>query len=196
MVLTASACASRIETEVGGHNFVGRYNASYEVCSGYGCPVKQQVELTRSEWRGVRNTMLPLAETPQDEREHIRLAVARLEQLSGPLTGTDGDIGETFGANASRAQMDCLDEAINTANYLQMLDKAGLLLFHTPAGRARRGYLIDAWPHTSAIMREDATGQLWVVDSWFLNNGNLPFILPVEEWSNRWHPPKTTPTAY
>ena len=189
LLLCVTACA-RVEEHAGSPHALTRDAVRYTVCSGYGCPVKQTVQLLPPEWAYIEDGMWPPARSADEEKHNIRRAIARFEQVTGPLTGTSGDVGETFPAAASRGQMDCLDEATNTATYLQLLDEAGLLRFHTPAGRARRGHMVDAWPHTSALVRENDDGTLWVVDSWFLDNGKPPFILPVEIWTRRWHPPK------
>ena len=55
-------------------------------------------------------------------------------------------------------------------------------------GQANRGNLIAGWPHTSATVREKETGRLFVVDSWFGNNGDAPDILDETIWAKGWDP--------
>lgn len=110
------------------------------------------------------------------------------------MTGTWRDKGGTF--NGGEGQMDCIDESINTTLYLTMLQKFGLMRLHRVEDRATRGWFLAGWPHTTAVIseiamnRENGTYRLWAVDSWFLDNGEPPFILPLETWKAGWEPIK------
>ena len=90
--------------------------------------------------------------------------------------------------------MDCIDESINTTLYLAMFQKFGLMRLHQVEDRATRGWFIGGWPHTTAVIgetavpRERGSDRLWAVDSWFLDNGQPPFILPLETWKAGWEP--------
>jgi hypothetical protein len=81
--------------------------------------------------------------------------------------------------------MDCVDESTNTTTYLTMLLKDGLLKWHNVEDRATRGFFIFGWPHTTAVIRDTVTGQLYVVDSWFLDNGQPPYIQKLEDWRDK-----------
>ena len=60
--------------------------------------------------------------------------------------------------------------------------------WHTVEDRATRGWFFRGWPHTTAVIRDKRSGQLYAVDSWFLDNGKPPFILPLEKWKDGWDP--------
>lgn len=164
------------------------------VCHGNGCIYLSRISLTPEQWQQLRGVFLPLAGSAVAERERLRQAIALLEKFNGVTTGTWRDKGGTF--NGGEGQMDCIDESINTTLYLTMLQKYGLMRHHRVEDRATRGWFVAGWPHTSAVVSEvtDTNGQdkrrFWAVDSWFLDNGLPPFILPLETWKAGWEPIK------
>ena len=86
-------------------------------------------------------------------------------------------------------QLDCIDETVNTSLYLRFFDEKGLLKFHTIATPARRGMFIDgSWPHNTAVVTDNKTGAQYAIDSWYGNNGDLPDIVPLQEWLDGWKP--------
>ena len=159
----------------------------FSVCYDGGCHSLAYVSLTQRQWKQVRAIFFPLAETAVEERRHIRAGIALMEKFAGDATGTWRDKGGTFNFG-STGQMDCTDESINTTLYLTMFYKYGMLRFHHVADRATRGWFIFGWPHTTAVVHEDARNEDWAVDSWFLDNGEPPFILPLDEWKKGWRP--------
>lgn len=156
------------------------------VCHGNGCVQLSHVGLTPQQWRELTALFHPLAQQPEHEREMMRAAIARMEQLAGDASATWQDKGGTF--NGGDGQMDCIDESINTTLYLTLFQKYGLVRLHRVEDRATRGWFIFGWPHTTAVVSEIGDGKLWAVDSWFLDNGKLPFIIPLEIWKSGWSP--------
>ena len=61
------------------------------------------------------------------------------------------------------------------------LNAMGLLRHHKVDAPVSRGALSAS--HTTAVMREQATGRRWAVDAWTHNSGERPDILPIEVWS-------------
>lgn len=162
------------------------------VCHGNGCVNLGFFSLTSEQWQELRGVFHPLARDSDEERERLRRALALIERWVGAVTGTAMDKGGTF--NGGEGQMDCIDESINTTLYLTMLQKYGLMQKHRIEDRATRGWFLGGWPHTTAVISETATmqgkghGRFWAVDSWFLDNGEPPFILPLETWKSGWEP--------
>lgn len=159
----------------------------FSVCYDNGCHSLAYVSLTPQQQQQVRAIFLPLANTAGEERRRIRAGIALMEKFAGDATGTWGDKGGTsiFGGTG---QMDCIDESTNTSLYLTMFYKYGMLRYHHVADRATRGWFIFGWPHTTAVIHEDARNVDWAVDSWFLDNGEPPFILPLDVWKSGWKP--------
>lgn len=157
------------------------------VCHGNGCANLSYVRLGKDQWQRLRDIFHPPAANPEDERERIRHAIAQFEYFVGAETGTWRDKGGTF--NGGEGQMDCIDESINTTLYLTLFQKYGLMRMHRVIDRATRGWFFSGWPHTTAVIEEiGETSRQWAVDSWFLDNGKPPFILPLKEWESGWQP--------
>lgn len=159
----------------------------FSVCYDNGCSSLSQVSLTPEQWEQVCALFFPPAETAAEERGRIRAAIALMERFVGDATGTWRDKGGTFNFGTG-GQMDCIDESINTSLYLTMFYKYGMLRHHLVHDRATRGWFIFGWPHTTAVILEQARNALWAVDSWFLDNGEPPFILPLDVWKRGWKP--------
>ncbi len=164
--------------------------ARFSVCSEHTCKRVSVVSLQPEQWQRERRLFLPAPSDAAQERERIARAIGLMETMVGPLTGTQHDKGRNFQSVGIEGQMDCIDESTNTTTYLTMLLKDGLLKWHSVADRATRGFFIFGWPHSTAVIRETANGALFAVDSWFLDNGAEPFILPLELWAQGWQPPQ------
>jgi len=160
------------------------------VCSRHGCGIVQQVSLSDAHWRRLSGYFTPAAVNAADEREQIRRAIAETERITGTLAGTSHDIGgDLAGFSTFEPQMDCIDESSNTTTYLTLFELAGLLRWHNVEPVAHRGYfLFGGFPHFTALIRDNQTDELWVVDSWFRDNGVYPDILDLDTWKDGWKP--------
>lgn len=161
--------------------------AQFNICYDHGCASLAWVKLSAEQWQRVRAVFAQPADTPFAERGQIRIAIALFEAIVGAMTGTASDKGGTWAGFGLPGQMDCIDESTNTTIYLRMLQKHGLLRWHSVADRSTRWSLFS-WPHTTAVIEERASLRRWAVDSWFLDNGEPPFVLPLETWREGWKP--------
>jgi hypothetical protein len=159
------------------------------VCWGYGCANSNTVSLNDAEWLRVRTHLQPAAPDAAAERAQIARALGELERIIGPKTGTDEDRGGTFPGAFRAGQMDCIDESTNTATYLRLFAAEGLLRWHAVGEDVTRGYFLFGWPHTTATIRENPTGEEYAVDSWFFDNGVEPVVIPLQQWRDGWSPP-------
>ncbi len=154
---------------------------SFTICYGFDCSRRQQVGLTPSQWQDIREIFTPPAADAEQERALIRHAIAHMETLVGVLTGTWMDKGGNTAGSGQPKQMDCIDESTNTTTYLSLFRQDGLLAWHEVAERASRAkWILDI--HWTGVIREPASGQSYAVDSWFLDNGEPPYIQRLEEW--------------
>jgi len=160
---------------------------NFNICFDNGCASLAWVKLNAEQWQRLRAVFSKPADTPAEERGQIRVAVALFETIVGAMTGTASDKGGNWKGFGLPGQMDCIDESINTTVYLRMLQKYGLLRWHSVADRSTRWSLFT-WPHTTAVIEEGASRRRWAVDSWFLDNGEPPFVLPLETWKDGWKP--------
>jgi len=164
--------------------------AHFEFCHGGGCAAVESVSLAEEEWEQVSLLFASMPENAIEERERVAQAVALLENMVGVITDTTTDRGGTFQGAGIPGQLDCIDESVNTTSYLKMLRENNFLRFHEIAGTRTRGYFLRGWPHTAAIIREIDSDQVYVVDSWFYDNGEPPVILPLQVWQNGWDIPQ------
>lgn len=164
--------------------------AHFEFCHSGGCAAVESVSLEEEEWGQVRLMFASMPENATEERERIAQALALLENMVGVITDTTTDRGGNFEGIGTPGQLDCFDESVNTTSYLKMLRENNFLRFHEIAGTKTRGYFLRGWPHTAAIIREIDTDQVYVVDSWFYDNGEPPVILPLQAWQDGWDIPQ------
>jgi hypothetical protein len=170
--------------------------AGFTYCYGHGCGDQATVRLTEPQWGEVRALFAEPAADPAAERAQIAAAVAKLETLAGAQAGTSGDLGGTGGGWFRSGQLDCYDEAINTSNFVAMLQGDGLLRFHRLSTPIQHGIMSGwAWPHATALIAEisgPATGLdrsvRYAVDSWFHDNGELPEVVTATAWKAGWQP--------
>lgn len=161
---------------------------NFSVCYDHHCASLGNLALPPKEWRLVSRLFARQSANPAGERKQIAQAIARLEQITGRQTGASNDKGGDLKGLGQPGQMDCIDESINTTTYLRMLEAGGLMRWHAVEDRATRGWFLRGWPHTTAVIRDKRSGQMHAVDSWFLDNGKPPFIVPLEKWKEGWDP--------
>lgn len=163
----------------------------FTVCHGYGCTHRTYADFSDKEWRAITALFKKKPKDAAAERVQIGKAIAMMEKYAGAATGTSGDLGEARTRKEDQNQMDCIDETVNTSLYLKFLDSADLFTYHRVTTPRHRGYFIDgAWPHNTAAVRENASGDIWVVDSYYFANGHGPSIVRLDEWFAGWTPPK------
>lgn len=165
--------------------------AHFSVCHDYGCASVDQLALNGHEWQSIQHLFARTATSPDQEREFIARAIARFETIVGKRTGTWNDKGGDLKGLGQDGQMDCIDESTNTTTYLRLFAAHGLLHWHAVGAPATRGYFIFGWPHTTAAVRENATGEEYAVDSWFFDNGVDAVVIPLQQWRDGWSPPET-----
>lgn len=161
----------------------------FNICHGGTCENITDVILNEEQWKMVKSLFLGVR-TAEEERRSIKLAIAKMERIVGRLTDTYNDKGKNDADDQFNHYMDCIDESTNTTLYMIMMQKSGLIKLHSIEDRGNRGFFFNGWPHTTAVIKETRTENRYAVDSWFLDNGQQPFIIPLKEWRDGWQPPK------
>jgi len=187
-----SACAVMVD---GGapRNYVGAYGISsvrpddFAYCHGAACQTLNKVTLTADEWTYVQAPLVPAAAAASEERERIAAAVARYEETVGAKTGTANDKGGNLSGLFGSSQIDCVSETVNTTTLILMLDDAGLLRWHTPWNPSSR-FTVSGWFHSTAVVREKASGVDYAIDSWFYDNGQPAAVVALKDWQAGWVP--------
>ncbi len=172
------------------YGMTGLHYTDFKICYSYGCRQTAAVSLTDSDWEQVQAFFVPLPETAEQERQLISRVIRHFEQVTGEKTGIDTDIGGTFAGMFASGQMDCEDEAVNTNIFLLLLQDAHLIQFHRFFGIARRGAMINGWPHMACAIEEIDTGERFVVDSWFSDHGMAVHVVAEALWKSGWTPEK------
>lgn len=166
------------------------YVHDFEVCTGGGCADLKQVGMTHDDWQTVLNVFMQAGEVNDaaQERGLIAYAIGAMELVVGRLTDTATDLAGTFGNADYPGQMDCNDEAINSTTYMRLMRNYGLIKFHEIEDMRTRNFFFNGWPHSTAVIREIATGARFAVDSWFYDNGFPATIVPFSEWKSGYIP--------
>jgi hypothetical protein len=166
----------------------------FKLCHGFACSEKSLVQLEEKQWNKVAAVFKKPAKTPEKERELITKAVAILEVEATKAAKLSLDRGEAETFEADQAQMDCIDEAINTTHYLEFLDEAGLLRHHEAAPPIHRGFFVDGqWPHNSGAVKEKNSGEVYAIDSYYFDAGRPPAVVPLDVWLDEWRPANLSP---
>lgn len=195
-LLIGSGCGIHVPDGVTRHIDSAVSPASFIYCYGHGCGDSMRVSLADSEWEQVRALFPEDAEDAPEERARIAAAIALLESVVGAKTGTDRDVGGTAGGWFQAGQLDCYDEAINTSNFIGMMQRDGLLHFHRLGTPLQHGIVAGwSWPHATAVIAEIAGPKTglersvrYAVDSWFHDNGTPPEIVTTVAWKAGWQP--------
>jgi len=159
----------------------------FEVCSGGGCVESHQVALTVKEWKKIAQIFSANTSEENDanaERKYIEKAVGMFEKIVGEKTNTSTDRAGTFDNSAYSGQMDCNDEAINTTTYLRLMVQEGLIKLHSVEDMRTRNFFFTGWPHTTAVIHENASTERFAVDSWFYDNASPATIVPFRVWKS------------
>ncbi len=182
------ACAEVEETRVAKKLDPNPTPASFKACYGNSCRLHSQVNLSAEQWQEVRAVFDPAPADALAERRAVARAIAVLERFTGEQTGTSEDapgMGVHFNPDG---QLDCIDESTNSTAYLRMMAADGLIKFHG-IGFPTHRFVLSAWgPSNTATMRENATSKRYAVESYFRENGEPAYVMPLEIWIEGWTP--------
>jgi len=153
-------------------------------CHGYNCNFRTEIGISGGDRARLAALMAPGHASADAERRAVAQTEAWFEKRVAPQTGTAhakarASVG--WGIGGDPAQFDCIDTTANTTSLLVLLDRLGLLRFHTVSTPISR--LLAGGPHFTATMQDKKTGQRWTVDPWTHDNGQLPDVLKIERWS-------------
>ncbi len=148
------------------------------VCYNYGCNAEATVVFPESRLTQYA-ALLEAAVGEAAEREAVALVVGRMHAFAGGQSpiwadrGGDSDDGEVDG------RMDCLDHAVTTSNFIAVLQRRGLLRHHDLKPPVVRGII---WEHWSASIGVKLSGEQFMVDSWFYDNGRPAVVMARDNW--------------
>ncbi|MBY6112859.1 hypothetical protein KUW09_07040 [Mameliella alba] len=157
--------------------------AAFQICGSHNCNKRVPVSLAPAEWAQAKAPLASFPRSAKAERRALAETLRRLEVIVGHKTGYDSDKAGSTLQLGVKAQ-DCVDEMVNTAVYLKMLDDAGLLRFHRPGQRVTLGFMTrEFWTHTVASIFQKDTGQEFIVETWAVDFGETPYIMDRKAWA-------------
>lgn len=157
------------------------------ICYGYGCLVEVDVHIDETRVQQLGG-LLGFAVDAPGERQMLSLLVGRFYEWAGEETPVHNDRGGNYADEGVSGAMDCIDHSTSTTRFLRMIERRGLLRWHTVLEPQLRSTLY-IFEHYSAAIEEkqfvpDEEPARFVVDSWFVDNGEPAVILPLEDWKN------------
>ena len=150
------------------------------ICYNYGCSAQAPVDFSGERLDALHRS-LAQAEDAAAERAAISKTVGDMYRIAGEQTPVWRDKGGNYADGGVNGQMDCLDHSANTDAFLRLLQARGWLRFHQvlePLMRMR--YIIAV--HWTARIRDRETQRIYVVDSWYFDNGHPAAVFAVEDW--------------
>ncbi len=160
---------------------------SVPICYGYGCVAQAEIHYSQQQLDEVSRLMSSAVDA-ESERNLLAQAIGGLYRWAGEQSAIHNDRGGNFADGHVSGKMDCIDHSTSTTRLLLLLAERGDLRWHRVMPRDARYFLGLIVNHWSAVIEEIAAqpegliGPRFVVDSWFVNNGEPAVILPLDEW--------------
>ena len=176
---------SAVQAAYGGLSLTLPSPAGMTVCHGFGCRARTEIAFSAADRTRLAHIMRAGQASAAAERRAIAEAVAWLDRRVGPETGTQHHVarGGLYQMSNAESQFDCVDASTNSTSLLLVLDELHLLKHHRVEQTVSRGFLLDGrWPHATAVIAELPSQKEWAVDSWTHPAGELPDIMPLEQW--------------
>lgn len=153
------------------------------ICYAYGCLAQAEVRYSDGQLGDVRRLLLA-APDAAGEREVLSQAVGRLYEWAGEQSDIRNDRGGNYADGSTPGKMDCIDHSTSTTRLLGLLEARGYLRFHRVLPPESRNFAWLFVSHYSAVIEEKTDGEAprFVVDSWFVDNGQPAVILPLADW--------------
>lgn len=170
-------------------NYLGEITKTEEsrlfVCHGFDCSYKTRVDLGAADHKQYAAYFTGIG-SPEAERIAVGKAVQYAEERASGVIGIRDLPKSDYTQSRVKGQMDCIDESTNTRSLLLYLEKRGLLQHHAVEANRSRGLFVDGrYPHSTAVLRETASGRKWAIDSWYEPAGGPPDVRPYDEWAAR-----------
>lgn len=197
MLLAASLPAGLVRAGVTPSEGEKDEESRVAICYNYGCAQQDEVLLDRATLRAVQRRLANAADADA-ERAALSKSIARLYLVAARQTPVAADRAGNFLDAGVDGRMDCIDHSTSTTRLLRVLEARGWLRFHRVVEPARRARFI--FQHYSATIEEvqseappadpaaDADSApspaRYVVDSWFVDNGEPAVVMPLAEWLN------------
>lgn len=150
------------------------------ICYNYGCGVQARVVFDSRQLARIGDLFTDIG-APQIERGSIQLAMGLMARIAGEQTPTHNDRGGNFADDGVDGRMDCIDHSHNATAYLRLIERHGWLKHHKVLDPVERApYVFNV--HWAARIEEKNSHEQYIVDSWFLDNGEPALVFPLSDW--------------
>lgn len=153
------------------------------ICHGYGCLVEADIRYSQGQLGEVRRRLFAATDAA-DERRILAEVVGRLYAWAGEQSDIHNDRGGNYDDAGIPGKMDCIDHSTSTTRLLKMLAERGYLRWHSVLEPEVRYFAFVLPNHYAAVVKENDGDDAarFVVDSWFVDNGQPAVILPLSDW--------------
>jgi len=172
-----------------------RAGEAVPVCYNYGCLVETEVRFSDGELKRVRE-LLGDAQSPVHERALLGVAVGWMLGWAGQRLPIGADRAGNLADDGVDGRMDCIDHSTTTTRLLRLFESRGWLRFHRVLDPVRRTRAL-LFDHFSAqieekaatgnqplLDKEEALARRYVVDSWYVDNGQPAPVLALQRWQS------------
>ncbi|PKO91208.1 MAG: hypothetical protein CVU16_08295 [Betaproteobacteria bacterium HGW-Betaproteobacteria-10] len=158
-------------------------DAIVPICYGYGCLVQDDIHYSDARLGEIRR-QLNAAVDAKNERKILADVIGQLYAWAGEQSAIRNDRGGNYADGVGSGKMDCIDHSVSTTRLLELLVWRGDLRWHRVLAVDVRYWALLFPAHYSAVIEEIGAGEAgrFVVDSWFVDNGQPAVILPLAEW--------------
>jgi hypothetical protein len=156
-----------------------------EICHGYGCLVQESIPYSERQLGEVRRQLFAAVDAAE-ERKMLALVIGKMYGWAGLLSDIRNDRGGNYADAGVAGRMDCIDHSTSTTRLLQLLEQRDYLRWHRVLDIDVRYWAALFPAHYAAVIEEKMDGEAarFVVDSWFVDNGEPAVILPLADWKN------------
>jgi len=162
------------------------YSQTLSVCYQANCLKKTSFSVS-PDTRNQIESFFSSITSATEEREAIRHAVRRLYLEAAEYSPISSDRGGNFKDTSVQGRMDCVDHSRNDNTFLIYIQQQGWLNYHQVGKIVWRNPLLINLHYASQIIDVN-TGSSWVVDTWFLDFGELATVVPYEQWKSGYSP--------
>lgn len=161
--------------------------ARLPICYGYGCVAQAEIDFSRGQLGDVRRRLFSAVDAA-DERKMLAEVIGQLYRWAGEQSDIRNDRGGNYADGHGPGKMDCIDHSTSTTRLLTLLEARGYLRWHrvlSPEPRYLLGIFASHWSAVIEEIAENADADetmRFVVDSWFVDNGEPAVILPLADW--------------
>jgi hypothetical protein len=157
---------------------------SMTVCYGFVCRRRHILEFTATDRAALTRLLKAGRANAAAERAAVQKAVVWFDRRMGPILGTNKRVAKANISDGDDAHnYDCWDTTRNTTSLLLLLQRWGLLKFHSIGDPKYRGnVLMLQTPHNTAVLVDRASKVEWAIDLWPRSYLQPPDVMTVERW--------------